>query len=87
MPAGRNKKIIEFDLNTIINLSHLEEPDKLYVLPQEAYFKYCDFIKTTSKLVYGENSKPYELEMLLFVIADIEIFNDVKDRLRIIITL
>ena len=89
MPSGRNKKITDFDLNTIINLSHIDHysnNSSTYVSEQLAYFKYCDFIKTTSKLVYGENAKPYELEMLLFIIADKEIFEDVKVKLRIKIT-
>ena len=86
MPSGRNKKITEFDLNTIINLSHLNEyskKDALYNTPQESYFKFCDFVKSASKMVYGENAKPYELEMLLFTIADNEIYNDIKDKLRL----
>jgi hypothetical protein len=86
MPTGRNKKITDFDLNTIINLSHIDHysnNNSTYVSEQLAYFKYCDFIKTISKLVYGEDAKPYELEMLLFVIADKEIFEDVKDKLKI----
>lgn len=86
MPSGRNKKITDFDLNTIINLSHIKEyteKDKLYISPQEAYFKFCEFIKNTSKLIYGEDSKPYELELLLFTIADDEIYNDIKDNLKL----
>lgn len=86
MPSGRNKKITDFDLNTIINLSHIKEyfeKDQLYIMPQDAYFKFCEFIKNTSKLIYGEDSKPYELELLLFTIADDEIYNDIKDNLKL----
>lgn len=86
MPSGRNKIIADFDMNTIVNVSHISEyveNTKLYISQQTAYFEFCDFIKTNTKLIYGENSKPYELEMLLFTLADKEIFKDLKERIKI----
>lgn len=86
MPSGRNKIIADFDMNTIVNISHISEYVKkteLYVTQQNAYFEFCDFIKTNTKLIYGENSKPYELEMLLFTLADKEIFNELKEQIKI----
>jgi hypothetical protein len=86
MPNGRNKVITNFDMKTIINLSHIEEYEnetELYIKPQFAYFEFCKFIKKNAKIIYGENAKPYELEMLLFTIADKEIFKDLKERIKI----
>ena len=86
MPSGRNKIIANFDMNTIVNISHISEyveNTELYVSQQNAYFKFCDFIKTNTELIYGENSKPYELEMLLFTLADKEIFEELKERIKI----
>ena len=86
MPSGRNKIIANFDMNTIVNISHISEyveNTELYVSQQNAYFEFCDFIKTNTKLIYGENAKPYELEMLLFTLADKEIFKDLKERIKI----
>ena len=86
MPSGRNKIIANFDMNTIVNVSHISEyveNTELYVSQQNAYFEFCDFIKTNTELIYGENSKPYELEMLLFTLADKEIFKDLKERIKI----
>ena len=86
MPSGRNKIIANFDMNTIVNISHISEyveNTELYVSQQNAYFEFCDFIKTNTELIYGKNSKPYELEMLLFTLADKEIFKDLKKRLKI----
>lgn len=86
MPSGRNKIIADFDMNTIVNISHISEyveNMKLYVTQQNAYFEFCDFIKTNTKLIYGEDSKPYELEMLLFTLADKEIFNELKEQIKI----
>ena len=89
MPSGRNKIIADFDMNTIVNVSHISEyieKTELYIPKQNAYFEFCDFIKTNTKLIYGENSKPYELEMLLFTLADKEIFKDLKERIKITIS-
>ena len=86
MPSGRNKIIVDFDINTIVNLSHISEYEKqteLYLKQQFAYFEFCDFIKSNTKLIYGENAKPYELEMLLFTLADKEIFKELKDQIKI----
>lgn len=86
MPSGRNKVIADFDMKTILNVSHISEyieNTELYVSQQYAYFKFCEFIKTNTELIYGKNSKPYELEMLLFTLADKEIFEDLKERIKI----
>ncbi|WP_299840378.1 hypothetical protein [uncultured Tenacibaculum sp.] len=86
MPSGRNKIIADFDMNTIVNISHISEyveNTELYVPQQNAYFEFCEFIKTNTELFYGENSKPYELEMLLFTLADKEIFKELKERIKI----
>lgn len=86
MPSGRNKIIADFDMNTIVNISHISEyvgNTELYVSQQNAYFEFCEFIKTNTELIYGENSKPYELEMLLFTLADKEIFTELKERIKI----
>ena len=86
MPSGRNKIIANFDMNTIVNISHISEyveNTELYVSQQNAYFEFCDFIKINTQFIYGENSKPYELEMLLFTLADKEIFEDLKERIKI----
>ncbi|MCR8666216.1 hypothetical protein NO995_00835 [Aestuariibaculum sp. M13] len=86
MPSGRNRIIADFDMNTIINISHVNEyidNKPLYVTPQEAYFNFCDFIRTNAPLIYGPDAKPYELEMLLFTLADKEIFNELKEQIQI----
>ena len=87
MPSGRNKIIADFDMNTIINITHIDKSQHnngdLFIPPQQAYFDFCDFIKTNAKIIYGINAKPYELEMLLFTLADKEIFADLKDKIKI----
>lgn len=89
MPSGRNKKISDFDLNTILNLFHISEytqEKSLFVSQQQAYFDFCDFVKTAAKEVFGKNAKPYELEMLLFTLADREILEELKEKIKITTT-
>lgn len=86
MPRGRNKKISDFEMNTIINLSHISDYGgkvEMFIPQQKAYFDFCKFVQNATKKIYGPNSKPYELEMLLFTLADKEIFEDLKDTLEI----
>lgn len=86
IPNGRNKKMNDFDLKTILNLTHLSEYSNqvdLFNTPQTAYFEFCDFVKIAGKEIFGPNSKPFELEMLLFTLADEEIFQNLKSRLKL----
>jgi hypothetical protein len=86
MPSGRNKIIADFVMNTIINVSHLSEYTEkveLFVSQQQVYFDFCDFIQKATIEIYGTNAKPYELEMLLFTLADKEIFTDLKNTQKI----
>lgn len=86
MPSGRNKIIADFDMKTIVNISHISEYSQngdLYITQQTAYFEFCDFIKANTKLIYGKDSKPYELEMLLFTLTDKEIFEELKEKIII----
>lgn len=79
MPSGRNKIIVDFDINTIINLKHIfdyVEKKEMFISKQKAYFDFCNFVHNTTKEIYGPNSKPYELEMLLFTLANNEVFRD-----------
>lgn len=80
MPTSRNKRLVDFDINTIIHLTHLDSYQKkepLFYDHSIAYFKFCDLIKSLSKTVFNDQTiKPYYLEMLLFTIADNEIYNE-----------
>ena len=86
MPSGRNKIISDFDMNTILNLFHISEYTKeqsLFISQQQAYFDYCDFVKKATTEVFGNGTKPYLLEMLLFTLADKEIFEELKEKIKI----
>ena len=72
-PVGRNTKLNKYNLETILNLSGIN----VVAIPEgEAYLHYCDFVLSHyDKIGYTD---PWELEMLLFVIADVEIISDIK---------
>lgn len=82
IPNGRNSKLSQYDMKTIINIGHnvqnKNDESKLYFSKKDAYFSYCKFIKENVEEIMGIGAKPYELEMLLFVIADVEIFKEIS---------
>jgi hypothetical protein len=90
MPASRTKNLITFDLDTIINLFYKEKiQDKalrkdLFFDHKHAYFIYCDLIKELNKILFPKQ-KPYYLEMLLYTIAEPEIFNELKSSVQLTI--
>ncbi len=63
-PAGRNKELVKLDLETIFSLS---DRSYEYRSHKSAYHDYCRLIKELSLEVYGPRSKPYLVEMLLFM--------------------
>ncbi len=88
IPKGRNKKISDFDLETIINISHISEyinKTELYISQQDAYFKFCNFVKSNVSEIFSHKSKPFELEMLLFTLADKEIVEELRRKLKLTI--
>ncbi len=64
-PIGRNNRINQYDLFTLVKLANKGHIEKSYKF---AYFDYCKLMIFLCENVYG-NSKPYLLEMLLFSIA------------------
>ena len=50
-----------------------------------SYHKFCEFIKDLSKKVFEDERKqyPFYLEMLLFSIADKEIYEEIKSSVKI----
>jgi hypothetical protein len=86
MPTGRNKILVDFDMNTIIHLTHLKQyqnKDELFINYQDAYFTFCNLIKKLSIEIFGPNAKPYLLELLLFTISEKEIFAEIKEMIQV----
>ncbi len=87
MPNSRNKRLVDFDINTLIYLINFDKYSNNEIIfydYHEAYFIYCSLMKSLSQVLYNTpNIKPYILEMLLFSIADVEIFNEITQWTKI----
>ncbi|WP_166333016.1 hypothetical protein [Sphingobacterium chungjuense] len=86
MPDSRNAKLKLFDLNTIIALKYkdriLQIPNNYSITPllftrDQAYFTYCKLIKYLHQYVLIEQPI-WTVEMLLFSMADHQIFKEVQ---------
>ena len=91
-PAGRSEVIAKYNIDTIIRLFHKDknQDENLYYSYKEAYYRYCQLMRDWSLKLWNDNySKrrqyPFYLEMLLFLIADKEVFEDIKKSISIII--
>ena len=82
-PSGRNSKLSEFELNTILNLSGRQIS---YIEHKTAYHDYCNLLKHLSLEVYGKY-EPYHIEMLLFTIAPNYIVDDIKNSISLSINM
>ncbi|NDV14389.1 hypothetical protein GZH52_16675 [Crenobacter sp. HX-7-9] len=65
-PNGRSSDLAKFDMQTIFRLSKKKISYRSY---KNAYHDYCNIVKHLNEEVFGEGSKPYLLEMLLFMVA------------------
>lgn len=74
-PIGRNAKMSEYDMQTIFRLT---KRSPCYKSHKDAYHQYCDLLNSLSIQVFGENSKPYNMEMLLFMVAPEEIVKQIE---------
>lgn len=70
-PVSRNKAIKNCDTSALYS-EKLPPRGK-----QHAYHDYCRLLRLLSKEIY-DNCRPFNLEMLLFVIADQEIIKDIE---------
>ena len=80
-PSGRNPKLAQYDLPTIVRLS---KKGNTYKSHKTAYCEYCKLLKYLSKEVFNDN-KPYKIEMLLFIIAPTKIIECIENKTKLII--
>ncbi|ENU57800.1 hypothetical protein L291_2288 [Acinetobacter guillouiae MSP4-18] len=81
-PLGRSSELAKYDMQTIFRLS---KKKYVYRSNKSAYQDYCKLMKVLSIEVYGKGSKPYLLEMLLFVIAPIKIVGEIEAKVSVAI--
>ncbi|MDO8453825.1 MAG: hypothetical protein Q7S59_04580 [Sulfurimonas sp.] len=78
-PSGRNPKLSMYDMQTIIRLTNKGHSYKSHKI---AYHDYCNLLIDLSKKIYNDN-RPYQIEMLLFILAPIEIIENIKSTVEI----
>lgn len=74
------------DIEGLDNRLYIKNKDKITYIPtQKAYLEMCKLIQTISKKLWTDEKSEmlYYTEMLLFSIADREIFNDITERISI----
>ncbi|MEY5049696.1 MAG: hypothetical protein RLZZ175_3055 [Bacteroidota bacterium] len=81
IPEGRNPKLAKVDINVLIYLKSIKsgiKEDTLYLPKKETYIKYINVLKEVNKRLF-ENEKENIIltEMLLFSIADKDIYQDI----------
>ena len=75
-PIGRSADLAKYDMQTIFHLTKRPFEFRSY---KAAFHEYCTLIKHLSTRVFGVDSKPYKLEMLLFMIAPTWIIENIKN--------
>lgn len=83
-PLGRSTELAKYDMQTLFRLSRKKYTYRIY---KSAYQDYCQLMKELSIEIYGAGSKPYLLEMLLFMIAPTKIVQDIERNVSIMINI
>jgi hypothetical protein len=74
-PAGRSTELAKYDMSTIFRLSGREHQ---YRAQNIAFHEYCAMMVDLSTQIFGEGSKPYRAEMLLFAVAPTWVVQDIQ---------
>ena len=82
-PIGRSAELSKYDMQTIFRLT--QHPFD-YISHKVAFHRYCEMHKKLACEVYGEGSKPYLVEMLLFMVAPTRIIKEIEESVSLTIT-
>jgi len=74
-PVGRSASLAKYDMQTIFRLTKQKIE---YRSHKNSFHEYCLLIRRLSNLVFGSDSKPYKLEMLLFMIAPTWVIENIE---------
>lgn len=75
-PVGRSSELAKYDMQTIFRLTKRQFEFRSY---KTAFHEYCKLIKLLSPKIFGTDSKPYKLEMLLFMIAPTWVIQNIEN--------
>lgn len=82
-PIGRSRDLAKYDMQTIFRLTKRQFSYKSHVV---AFHEYCELLQNLSLNIFGEDSKPYKAEMLLFMVAPTKIVNEIETSVSLKIT-
>lgn len=85
-PDGRNTRLGILDISTLLLQMKLKDGDSSnpkdiekahFVKEKDAYIEYLSIVVAVSNSLWGDNAHIHEVEMLLFALADADIYEDV----------
>lgn len=86
IPEGRNSKLKDFDIKTLIHLAdtqkHKSQRSKIFIPKNETYYVFNELVCEINKILYPSKD-PFYTEMLLFTLADKEIIDDITSRVHL----
>jgi hypothetical protein len=71
----RSAKLSKYDMQTIFRLT---KRPLIYKSREVVYHQYCTLLKSLTPQVFGEDTKIYKLEMLLFMVAPTDIVGQIE---------
>jgi hypothetical protein len=92
IPEGRNTRLNLFDVSTLILSAKIKETDKsepkfirksYFVADSAAYIEYLSVVRGVSQRLWNDHEHIHEVEMLLFALADIAIYESVFARIKV----
>ena len=81
-PIGRSADLSKYDMQTIFRLT---KRPFIYRSHKVAFHQYCHLLRGLTLQVFGENSKPYKVEMLLFMVAPTSIVGQIESSVSLTI--
>jgi len=90
-PDGRNTRLGLLDISTLLLGMKIKAGDSnnpkdveatYFIKKKDAYLKYLDLVVSVSKALWNDSAHIHEVEMLLFALADTDIYNDVFEKVR-----
>lgn len=81
-PIGRSAELSKYDMQTIFRLTKRQFSYKSH---KAAFHQYCELLRKLTPQVFGENSKPYKVEMLLFMVAPTKIVSQIESSVSLTI--
>ena len=81
-PIGRSADLSKYDMQTIFRLT---KRPLSYKSHKVAFHQYCELLMKLTPQVFGENSKLYKVEMLLFMVAPTSIVGQIESSVSVTI--